>query len=385
MVDSLALPSISKRPARISISVFFFLAGFCFSSWVSRIPDIKQHLGLNYAGLGGVLLALPVGLFISLPFSGWCVARFGSRRMATISAILYACILCVLGLVKAPWQLAGTLFFFGLAGNLMNISINTQAVSLEAVYGRSIMASFHGVWSLAGFAGGSIGTALIGFHLSPFLHFMIISSTVLIAIVMMNRYLLQQDVNAGTKNPLFAKPDSALLKLGIIALCCMICEGTMFDWSGVYFQKVVQPRKELITVGYNAFMFTMAGGRFIGDWLATKMGSRRILQVSGLVIAAGLILSITLPYFVTATIGFLLVGLGVSSVVPLVYRTAGQSTKFSPGVALAAVSTIGYIGFLAGPPLIGFIAQAASLRWSLALIALLGFMTTVITTAIKKI
>jgi hypothetical protein len=274
---------------------------------------------------------------------------------------------------------------FGLAGNLMNISINTQAVSLEAIYGRSIMASFHGVWSLAGFSGGTIGTALIGFHLSPFRHFIIISVAVLIAIGIMNRYLLQQDVNAGTKNPLFAKPDSTLLKLGIIALCCMICEGTIIDWSGVYFQKVVQPRKELITVGFDAFMFAMAGGRFIGDWLASKMGSRRILQASGLVIASGLVLAITFPYFVTATIGFLLVGFGVSSVVPLVYGAAGRSTKFSPGVALAAVSTIGYIGFLAGPPLIGFIAQAASLRWSLALIAVLGFMTTVITSAMKKI
>src|SRR5689334_11515133 len=110
MVELLVMPSASKRPARISISVFFFLAGFCFSSWVSRIPDIKQHLGLNYAGLGSVLFALPVGLLTSLPFSGWCVARFGSRLMATISAILYACILCLLGCVNAPWQLACTLF-----------------------------------------------------------------------------------------------------------------------------------------------------------------------------------------------------------------------------------------------------------------------------------
>src|ERR1700733_2250236 len=133
MVDTLAMPVVSKRQARIAISVFFFLAGFCFSSWVSRIPDIKQHLGLDYAGLGTVLFALPVGLLTSLPFSGWCVTRFGSRLMATISAILYACILCVLGLVNAPWQLACTLFMFGLAGNLMNISINTQAVSLEAI------------------------------------------------------------------------------------------------------------------------------------------------------------------------------------------------------------------------------------------------------------
>jgi len=385
MVDSLSLPVVSKRPARIAISVFFFLAGFCFSSWLSRIPEIKQHLHLDYAGMGGVLLALPVGLFISLPFSGKLVSSFGSKLMATIAALLYATILPVIGLVNAGWQLAATLFIFGLAGNLMNISINTQAVSLEALYGRSIMASFHGVWSLAGFAGGMIGTAFIGFHLTPFQHFSIVWLALLATVAIMFRYLLDKDINAGSKKPLFAKPDATLLKLGIIALCCMICEGTMFDWSGVYFQKVVQPRKELITVGYVAFMGTMAGGRFIGDWLATKVGSRRILQASGITIAIGLIIAISFPYFAPATLGFMLVGFVVSSVVPLVYGAAGRSATFSPGIALAAVSTVGYLGFLVGPPLIGFIAQAASLRWSFGLIAILGFMTTVLATAMKKI
>ncbi len=384
MSDSLAALVVSNRTARIAISAFFFLAGLCFASWASRIPDIKQHLHLSDAGLGAVLLALPTGLFVSLPFSGWLVTLFGSRLMATIAAILYCGTLPFLGLAQASWQLAGILFIFGLSGNLLNISINTQAVSLEALYGRSIMASFHGVWSLAGFTGASVGTIMISFHLKPFEHFGVISIIILMLIIIMNRFLLKQDVNSGSKQPLFAKPDTTLLKLGLIALCCMVCEGAMFDWSGVYFQKIVSPPKELVSIGFNAFMGTMAGGRFIGDWLATRMGSKRILQASGLVIAAGLALAVSLPYLVPATIGFLLVGFGVSSVVPLVYGAAGRSATFSPGVALAAVSTVGYLGFLAGPPMIGFIAQAASLRWSLSLIAVLGFMTTIIATKTKK-
>ncbi len=183
--------------------------------------------------------------------------------------------------------------------------------------------------------------------------------------------------------PIFAKPDRVLLKLGLIAFFCLVCEGTMFDWSGVYFEKVVQAPKELITLGYVAFMSTMAGGRFAGDWLANRLGKKTMLQVSGIVIAIGLLIAVIFPAIIPATIGFLFVGIGVSSVVPLVYGAAGRSTTMSAGVALASVSTIGFLGFLVGPPLIGFIAQGFGLRWSFAGIALLGFCTTLLASSVK--
>jgi MFS family permease len=158
----------------------------------------------------------------------------------------------------------------------------------------------------------------------------------------------------------------------------------MFDWSGVYFQKVVAVPKELTTLGYAAFMGTMAGGRFIGDRIATRFGKQKILEASGIVITSGLLLAVIFPNIITATIGFLLVGLGVSSVIPLVYSAAGRSKTLSPGVALAAVSSIGFLGFLLGPPMIGFIAQAFSLRWSFTIIAILGFGTTVLATKVRE-
>jgi len=383
MESTLVQPLVSKRAARLSIGAFFFIAGLCFASWASRIPDIKQHLQLSDGGLGAVLLALPVGLMVSLPFSGWLVHHFGSRKMVLLAAILYPLVLCNIGLVQQIWQLVVVLFVFGLLGNLFNISVNTQAVSLEVLYGRSIMASFHGIWSLAGFTGASIGTLMINFHLAPFTHFCIIAVTAYLMVALLYRNSLRQDINADDDRPLFARPDATLLKLGLIAMCCMVCEGAMFDWSGVYFQKVVAVSKGLIPLGYTAFMCTMAGGRFAGDKLVTRLGTLRMLQFSGLVIASGLAIAIIFPTLVTATLGFMLVGIGVSSVVPLVYGVAGKSTVFSPGVALAAVSTIGYLGFLAGPPMIGFISQAVNLRASFALIALLGFMTTIISTKTK--
>jgi MFS family permease len=150
----------------------------------------------------------------------------------------------------------------------------------------------------------------------------------------------------------------------------------MFDWSGVYFQHVIQVPQSLVGLGYAAFMAMMAGGRFLGDWFINRLGNRRVLRFSGLLITSGLLLAVLVPVLWTATIGFMLVGLGVSSVVPVVYSTAGKSERLAPSVALATVSSIGFIGFLIGPPIIGFIADLFSLRWSFTIIALLGLGTT---------
>ncbi len=377
------LPDVSRNITRIAIGAYFFMAGICFASWASRIPDIKQYLHLDDAALGGILLALTIGLLASLPLAGWLVARFGSRYVVMAATIFYACTLPLIGLTQAGWQLALVLFVFGIGGNLLNIAVNTQAVSLEVQYGRSIMASFHGVWSLAGFSGALIGNGMIRLHLLPVQHFCIISTIVIVAALIAVRFTLRNDMNSSAGKPLFVKPDAALLKLGLIAMCSMICEGAMFDWSGVYFQKVVQAPPKLVILGYTAFMGTMAGGRFAGDRLAALLGPQRILQLSGVVIVTGLLLAVIFPHLYTATAGFLLVGLGVSSVVPLVYGAAGKSATMSPGMALAAVSTIGYLGFLTGPPMIGFIAHAASLRWSFTLVAALGFTTTIMASRTK--
>jgi len=379
MQAELAL-NISPRATRIAVSVYFFLAGLCFASWASRISDIQQKLQLTEAGLGTLLLALPVGLVVSLPFSGFFVQKYGSRMVAIIAATCYAYTLPFLGLATHPWHLGVTLFCFGFFGNLLNISMNTQAVGIETIYGRSIIASFHGLWSLAGFSGAAIGTLMVSQKIPPFTHFCIISVAEVITVAISYKYLLLRDAQHADKQPLFVKPDLYLLKLGLIAMCCMICEGAMFDWSGVYFRKVVLAPEQLVTLGYTAFMSTMAGGRFAGDWLSERLGKKTMIQLSGIVITLGLLTAISFPYLLTSTIGFLLVGVGVSSVVPLVYGSAGKSKTMSPGVALAAVSTIGYFGFLFGPPVIGFIAQASSLRWSFALIAVLGFCTTLLST-----
>ncbi len=260
----------------------------------------------------------------------------------------------------------------------MNISMNTQAVATETLYDKPIMASFHGLWSMAGFTGAAVGTLMVRFSVLPPYHFLSITALAIFILFIFSGKLNRRDSNRDEKQPIFVRPDKSLLNFGLIAFFSMICEGAMFDWSGIYFAKVVHPEPAMVTVGYTAFMCTMATGRFIGDWVAFRLGMKRMLQCSGLLTATGLLLAVIFPQFITATLGFLIVGAGVSSIIPMIYSAAGKSKVMSPGVAIAAVSTIGYLGFLFGPPFIGFIAQATSLRISFGLIAVMGTMIAVI-------
>jgi MFS family permease len=375
--------SVNPRMHRIAVSIFFFISGLTFASWASRIPDIKEKLQLTEAGLGSVLFALPVGLMCSLPLSGWLVSKFGSRKIVITAALIYPFFLLLLALASTTLQLVAGLFFFGLVANFLNIAMNTQAVGVEVLYGRSIMASFHGLWSLALFTGAAAGTFFLSGGISPFIHFVMIWIATLLLLVVSYKFLLSSHADVKNKQPIFVLPDKHILLLGMIAFCCMICEGTMTDWSGVYFKKIVSAPPAYITLGYVAYSGTMATGRFLGDWCATKFGVNRMLQVSGTLIASGLLLAVFFPSLIMATFGFFLVGFGVSSVVPIAYGLAGKSTTMTPGMALSAVSTIGFLGFFIGPPMIGFIAQASSLRWSFALIALLGMGTSLLASRVK--
>ena len=357
---------------RIALGLFFFISGLRFASWACRIPNIQDMLHLNNATLGTVLLLLPIGSMTGLPISGYLVTKFGSRRMLLIAAFALPAPMIGIGFSATPWTLAANLFFFGLTNNLMNISVNTQAVLVEKHYGRSIMASFHGLWSLGGFAGVGLGTLMIGLSVSPLLHFILINSLCLTGMLLIHRHTIQQQEHHKTNKKSFGKPDSYLLVLGMIAFSTMACEGTMFDWSGIYFKKVIGVSNNMTTVGYVAFMLMMATGRFMGDKFITRIGATMVLRVSGIIIFTGLMTAVIFPYIVPATIGFMLVGIGVSSVVPIAYTMAGRTHKMATGAAIASVASIGFFGFLMGPPLIGFIAQAFSLRLSFTLIALLG-------------
>lgn len=377
--------SFTNRQIRIAVSIFFFCQGLCFATWASRIPDIKTSLHLTDAALGSILLALPAGQLTAMPFSGRLVTHFGSKKILRICAVLYAFSLTNIGLATQGWQLALGLYLFGVFGNMCNISVNTQAIRAEKLYGRPIMTSFHGVWSTAGFSGALLGLLMKALHVSPYPHFWIATTLVFILIAAFQVYLQPGAAAMTEKKPFFSKPDAMLVQLGIIGFCSMASEGAMFDWSGVYFQDVVKAPAALTILGYTSFMIMMASGRFVGDRLIQHFGRKKMLQISGILISTGLFISVLFPQIVTATIGFLIVGFGVSSIVPMVYSSAGKNAKIPPGMALAAVSSISFLGFLMGPPLIGYIAQISSLRYSFACIGLLGIAITIMVSRLRAL
>ncbi|QPH41582.1 MFS transporter [Pedobacter endophyticus] len=382
------LPETAERALnriRIAVALFYFGQGIAFASWASRIPDIKNSLRLSDGELGSILLALPAGQLFTMIISGRLVTRFGSKKVLTITAPLYVLALTNLGLAAAPWHLAVFLFIFGIVGNMCNISVNTQGAEAEKMFGRSIMTSFHGAWSIAGFTGALIGLLMVNLHITPYSHFWIVSFLIFINVALNHNHLVPGKGAVTVRTKKFVMPEWNLIQLGIIGFCSMATEGAMFDWSGVYFKDIVHAPRSLVILGYASFMIMMATGRFIGDKIIGKLGRRTTIKISGLIISAGMFTSVFFPFVITATIGFMLVGIGVSSIVPTVYSVAGKNGKVAPGIAIAIVSSVSYFGFLLGPPLIGGISELSSLQYSYAVIGCFGLLVSFLVTKIKAI
>lgn len=372
---------------KIAAAAFFFILGVGFSCWASRIPDVKSALGLSDRALGTVLLMIPAGQFSAMFLSSWLVGKFGSRRVLSAGFLVYPSALLLVGFAAEVWQLYAALYLFGAGGNMCNISVNTQGVDVEKIYRRSIMGFFHGMWSLAGFVGGLFSLVVVHFGLSVREHFAIMLGICVLALIFVRPYLVASDF----KNPPSGSPkrrglprfDKYIVMLGFVAFCCMACEGTMFDWSIIYFEDIVGAPDSQKRFGFIAFMSMMALGRFTSDRFVMKVGSIRVLKFSGVLIASGLAVAVAFPGMLTSAAGFGMVGLGVSSVVPLCYSLAGRSRSLNAGTAIAGVSSIGFFGFLFGPPVIGYISEYSSLRWSFSLIAMVGFTVCILAPRLK--
>ncbi len=379
--------SISNQARRAILSGYFFFTGICFASWASRIPDIKFSLGLSDAQFGGMLLFLPLGSFIGIPISGSLTTRHGSNKMLKMASILYPLALVNIGWAAGTfvWHLAIALFVFGMIGNLFNVSVNTQAVELAKLFDKSIISTFHGFWSLAGFVGGLIGSYFISASMTPLMQFIVILAMGYLFLFLTEQHLLHSASSKQSIKKMWTKPTPLMLQFGLIALSNMVCEGMMFDWSGVFYQSVVKVSESQRTLGYISFMACMTTGRMFADALINYWGPRKQLMLSGLLVTLGLVIAIIYPTIITSTIGFMFVGFGVSSVIPTIYGSVGKSAE--PGqasIALASVSSIGFFGFLIGPPIVGFLSGALGLRWAFLTISLLGLVTFIQSYRLKK-
>jgi MFS family permease len=361
-----------KPFSRVAISIYFFVSGLIFSSWASRIPNIKDRYKLNEAELGGLLFMLPMGALLALPFAGWLVHRFGSKRMSLFSLLVYSLLLVAIALNMNIFWFSGVLFLFGVLGNLCNISMNAQGLSIQEALNKPILSGLHAMWSLGAFSAAAI-TGLLE-HTSLILHYFIISSAAFFAALFFSLFMVRDLQHSEGEQKIFALPNRRLMLLGIICFCVAMTEGAMSDWSSLYYRQVLHQLASSSTAGYTSFAFCMALGRFTGDRFIHAFGHSRVLKMNGLLIAMGMSLSLLVQHPVWVIIGFALIGFGVSSVIPIVYMLAAKSKAMPPAVALSAVSSVGFTGFLVGPPIIGFIAQALGLRTSLVLIVFLGLM-----------
>ena len=378
------LLSGSKGKPRWVAAVFFFISGIVSASWASRIPDMQQRLGLNDAQWGAVLFALPAGLVVGLPLSSWLVSKYSSRRTMVLASIAFAAMLFIVGLSQHTWFLILTLFLFGVLRNATNISINTNSMEVQRLYTKPIVATFHGIWSLACFAAAGIGTLMIAFNVGLTLHFLFIAVFIIALAFLFRTKKSERFTEHAERRPFFIKPDRYLFLLGLICFCSMICEATMFDWSVNYFNQVVKTNEKLSTSGYTSFIIAMALGRLAGDKIIGLYGAANVLIINGLIMALGFLLAILFPYFLPACLGFLLIGLGDSIVVPTVYVFAARTKKMSAAYAIASVTMVGYAGFLLGPLIVGSISEVLGMQWAFGLMGLLSIGITIITFLVKR-
>jgi len=361
-----------KNKQRFFLSVFFFIAGVSFATWASRIPTIKTTFGYNEAELGTILLFMPISSLIGLPFSGWLVSRYDSRVPMTVAFIVLALALSMIGFADTTFLLVCSICLFSFSMRIMSISINTQAIALQKQFDKKINGSFHGLWSTGGIVGVGISTLFVGLDISMRVHLAIVSVLTIISTLFSYRFLLRNDRSSSGNKIILGKPDPYIVYLGLLVFFAAICEGGMFDWSGVYFQEIVQV--EIFTLGYLTFMIFMAISRFTSDWLAENVGMPKTYIGSSLLIVIGIILAVVFPSFWPSMIGFCLVGFGTASIIPMTFMLAGSSKKYSPGMAISIIASYSIVGMLIGPPLIGYLAHAFNLRVSFIAIAISGLM-----------
>lgn len=355
------------RAARLATRLAFFVAGFGIACWAPLVPFAKQRLGVDDATLGLLLLSLGVGSVASMLAAGLLSARYGSKPVIIVSGIGLALFLPLLAIAATPATLALALFVFGAALGSLDVAVNIQAIEVERLSARPLMSGFHAQFSIGGFAGSGVMTALLAFEVVPLLGTLACCALALVAmIVAAPRLVANKPAQSGA---LLVLPHGAVLLLAALAAIMFLVEGAMLDWSALLLTGSGRLPAAQAGLGYIMFSIAMTAGRLVGDGVVARIGDRATLLWGSGIAIAGFVLLLAVPSVLTAMAGFALIGLGASNLVPVLFRRAGAQTAMPVGLAVAAVTTAGYSGVLIGPAGIGFVAAATSLPaafWMLA-------------------
>lgn len=392
MTTEISTPTYSKLRIRIAATCLFIAQGIVFASWASRLPDIKADFNVKDLMQFGLLMFLiPIGKFFAIPLVGYLFPRIGSKKTVLISILGFVLSLFVIGFIANNLYILGSvMLLFGVFWNMTDISLNTQAIEVERVYGRPIIATFHASWSLAACVGALIGYGMINLAIEPRIHFVMITALAVLMILINHKYLPEAKIEKEVKNVKvdngivaaiknFKMPEMLLIQLGLIWLLALIVENTMFEWSDLYFQSVIKA-PESMQVGFLVFMVMMFVGRMITSFLYTIWSKSTVLNVAGLLIFVGFLTSsmfihmaddLVLKVVINST-GFMLIGLGISCVVPTLYSIVAEKSTTPPGLALTIMSTISFAGPLVAPLMVGAISHKFGLEWAYLAVGLVG-------------
>ena len=362
------MPPAPPNGARLAVTFAFVAHGVVFGTWVSRIPAVKGELELGDARLGIALFAAALGTLVALPVAGITVARVGSRPGTAWGVPVFALILPFLALAPNLPALVVTLFLFGAAAAMLDVAMNAHSLAVEGTYGRPILSSFHAGWSFGGLLGAAVGALAAAADVEPFWHFLVVAVVVGVPGAFLERLLLPAEVDRPEAPPAFVRPPRRLLALAVLAFCGLFAEGAAADWGAVYLNESVGSGAGVAALAFACFSVAMAFTRLAGDAATVRFGPVTVTRGGGFVAALGLGGAIALASVPATLVGFLLMGVGLATVVPIAFRAAGSVPGIPAGIGIAGITTVGYAGFLVGPPLIGFVAEVTSLRAALLVV-----------------
>lgn len=350
--------------------VLFLVHGLTVATWVSRIPAIQTKLGLANGILGVTLLSSAIGAVSTIPLAGWLVSRYGSKVVSTVSGLLFCASLIPLGLAFSAVTLSAALLFFGAVAAAMDVSMNAQGVEVEKALGAPTMSRFHGMFSLGGMIGAAVGGFAAAHGMTVPVHFATSAGFNGIAVLLAAPFLLAappSEEHTEHRLPLNKIP-RVLIALSAIGFCILLSEGAMGDWTAVYLKQVLHTGAGTAATGYAVFSASMAIFRFLGDIITSRLGPLRTVRIGSLVAAGGLLWALSMPSANWTLLGFAAAGAGFSVIIPLVFGSGGRVESVSPGAGIATVTGIGYVGFIVGPPAIGFASQLSTLRLGLGIV-----------------
>ena len=357
------------RAEQHSTRLLFLLAGFSAAAWASLVPVAKAATGVNEGQLGLVLLCLGIGSLLAMPVSGVVSTRHGCRKVLMVCGVALCACLPLLASVQNVFTLAAALFFFGAMIGTFDCVMNIQAVIVERDSKRPLMSGFHGFYSLGGLLGAATTSTIMDLGVSPFATVSAIALAGVLLLMLIRRHVLPYGNPA--EGPPFALPRGEVLFLGMLCMTVFLVEGSMMDWSAVMLTENHGMPVAQAGYGFAAFSLTMTFGRLTGDRIVARVGRRSVVTVGGLLAMGGILLATLVPLWQAALLGYAMVGLGCSNIVPVLFTAVGRQTSMPQSVAVPAMSTLGYAGVLAGPAAIGFIAHHSSLPMAFLLVAAL--------------